>query len=159
MKSTPDLCDAYEGGIAALDPMFTNYGGREAFSGPCATVKCFEDNSRIKELVATPGEGRVIVVDGGGSLRRALVGDMVAATALSNGWVGFIVYGCIRDVEMLATMDIGLQALASHPIKTDKKGVGELDVPVTFAGVTIHPGDFIAADDNGIVVSPVPLEV
>jgi regulator of ribonuclease activity A len=159
MKSTPDLCDDYAGGIAALDPVFTTYGGRTAFSGLCVTVKCFEDNSKVKALAGTPGLNRVMVVDGGGSLRRALLGDMIAATALANGWAGFVIYGSVRDVDVLAAMDIGVQALAAHPIKTEKKGIGEVDVPVTFAGVTIHPGDFLAADNNGIVVSPIPLDV
>lgn len=159
MKSTPDLCDDYAGGIAALDSVFTNYGGRNAFSGLCVTVKCFEDNSKVKALAGTPGLNRVMVVDGGGSLRCALLGDMIAATALANGWAGFVIYGSVRDVDVLAAMDIGVQALAAHPIKTEKKGIGEVDVPVTFAGVTIHPGDFLAADNNGIVVSPIPLDV
>lgn len=159
MKSTPDICDDYAGGIAVMDPVFTNYGGRNAFSGLCVTVKCFEDNSKVKELAGTPGLGRIMVVDGGGSLRRALLGDMIAATALANGWSGFVIYGSIRDVDVLGAMDIGVQALAAHPIKTDKKGIGEVDVPVTFAGVTVHPGDFVAADNNGIVVAPIPLDV
>ena len=159
MKSTPDLCDAYEGGIAALDPVFANYAGRSAFFGHCVTVKCFEDNSKVKELAGTPGQNRIMVVDGGGSLRRALLGDMIAANALANGWAGFIINGCVRDVDALKSMDLGVQALAAHPIRTDKKGLGEIDVPVTFAGQTIHPGDFIAADNNGIVVSPIVLEV
>ena len=159
MKSTPDLCDVYEGGISVLDPIFTNFGGRERFYGEAVTVKCFEDNSTVKELAGTAGKGRVMVVDGGGSLRRALLGDMVGANALANGWAGFVIYGSIRDVDELGAMDLGVQALATHPMKTEKKGVGDLDVPVTFAGVTNHPGDFVACDNNGIVVSPVALEV
>ena len=159
MKSTPDLCDVYEGGISVLDPMFTNFGGRERFYGEAVTVKCFEDNSAVKELAGTAGKGRVMVVDGGGSLRRALLGDMIGAKALANGWAGSVIYGAIRDVDELGAMDLGVQALATHPMKTEKKGIGDLDVPVTFAGVTIHPGDFVACDNNGIVVSPVALEV
>ena len=159
MKSTPDLCDVYEGGISVLDPIFTNFGGRERFYGEAVTVKCFEDNSTVKELAGTAGKGRVMVVDGGRSLRRALLGDMVGANALANGWAGFVIYGSIRDVDELGAMDLGVQALATHPMKTEKKGIGDLDVPVTFAGVTIHPGDFVACDNNGIVVSPVALEV
>ena len=159
MKSTPDLCDVYEGGISVLDPMLTNFGGRERFYGEAVTVKCFEDNSTVKELAGTAGNGRVMVVDGGGSLRRALLGDMIGAKALANGWAGFVIYGAIRDVDELGGLDLGVQALATHPMKTEKKGIGDLDVPVTFAGVTIHPGDFVACDNNGIVVSPVALEV
>ena len=159
MKSTPDLCDVYEGGISVLDPIFTNFGGRERFYGEAVTVKCFEDNSTVKELAGTAGKGRVMVVDGGRSLRRALLGDMVGANALANRWAGFVIYGSIRDVDELGAIDLGVQALATHPMKAEKKGVGDLDVPVTFAGATIHPGDFVACDSNGIVVSPVALEV
>ena len=101
----------------------------------------------------------MIVVDGGGSLRRALLSDIFAAKALANGWVGFVIYGSIRDVDELGAMDLGVQALAKYPMKTEKKGIGDTDVPVTFAGVTIHPGDFIVCDNNGIVVSPVALDV
>jgi regulator of ribonuclease activity A len=100
-----------------------------------------------------------MVVDGGGSLRRALLGDMIAANALANGWAGFVIYGSIRDVDELGAMDLGVQALATNPMKTEKKGIGDVDVAVTFAGVTIHPGDFIACDNNGIVVSPIALDV
>ncbi len=159
MKSTPDLCDQYGDGLSVLDPIFVGYGGRESFSGTCVTVKCFEDNSKVKALASTPGEGRVMVVDGGGSLRRALLGDMIAAQALANGWSGFIINGAVRDVDVLGGMDLGVFALSAHPMKTDKRDLGDIDVPVTFAGVTVHPGDFIAADNNGIVVSPVVLDV
>ncbi len=157
MKSTPDLCDAYEDGIVVLEPLFTNFGGREWFYGEAVTVKCFEDSSKVKELAGTAGHNRVMVVDGGGSLRRALLGDMIAANALANGWAGSVIYGSIRDVDELGTMDLGVQALATHPMKTE--GVGDVDVPVTFDGVTIHRGDFIACDNNGIVGSPVALDV
>lgn len=159
MKSTPDLCDTYGDGLSVLEPVFVNYGGREAFSGVCVTVKCFEDNSKVKALAATNGESRVMVIDGGGSLRRALLGDMIAAQALANGWSGFVINGAVRDVDALASMDLGVQALGAHPMKTEKRNLGDVDVPVTFAGVTIHPGDFVAADNNGIVVSPVALDV
>ena len=122
-------------------------------------MKCFEDNSKVKELAGTAGHNRVMGVDGGGSLRRALLGDMIAANALANGWAGFVIYGSIRDVDELGAMDLGVRALATHPIKDGKKGVDDVDVPVTCAGVTSHPGDFIACDYNGIVVSPVALDV
>ena len=159
MKSTPDLCDAYEGGISVLEPLFTNFGGRERFYGEVVTVKCFEDNSKVKELAGTAGHNRVMVVDGGGSLRCALLGDMTAAKALANGWTGFVIYGLIRDVDELGAMDLGVQALATNPMKTEKKGIGDVDVAVNFAGVTFHPGDFIACENNGIMVSPVSLDV
>jgi regulator of ribonuclease activity A len=152
-KSTPDLCDDYPELVRVLDPIFSNFGGRERFSGPLVTVKCFEDNSVVKELVGTPGEGRVLVVDAGGSMRRACLGDMLAEQASVNGWAGLVIYGCIRDVDEIIATDIGVQALGTHPMKTDKKGVGELGISVTFAGVTFSLGDYVYADNNGIIVS------
>ena len=154
MKSTPDLCDQYPELVQAVEPMFSNFGGRESFGGQVVTVKCFEDNSRVKELVSTPGEGRVMVVDAGGSMRRACLGDMLAEKASANGWSGIIIYGCIRDVDEIMAIDIGVQALGVHPIKTDKKGIGEIDIAVTFGGVTFNSGDYVYADNNGIIVSP-----
>jgi regulator of ribonuclease activity A len=159
MKSTPDLCDAYEGGIFVLESLFTTFGGRERFYGEVVTVKCFEDNSKVKELAGTAGHNRVMVVDGGGSLRLALLGDMTAANALANGWTELVIYGSIRDLDEIGAMDLGVQALATNPIKSEKKGIGDVDVAVTFAGVTIYPGDFIACDNNAIVVLPVSLDV
>ena len=152
-KSTPDLCDDYPELVRVLDPIFSNFGGRERFSGPLVTVKCFDDNSVVKELVGTPGEGRILVVDAGGSMRRACLGDMLAEQASVNGWAGLIIYGCIRDVDEIMATDIGVQALGTHPMKTDKKGIGELGISVTFAGVTFSLGDYVYADNNGIIVS------
>jgi regulator of ribonuclease activity A len=153
MKSIPDLCDLYPDLVQALEPMFSNYGGRERFGGEIVTVKCFEDNSLVKQLVETDGYGRVMVVDAGGSMRRACLGDMLAEKASANGWSGLVIYGCIRDVDEVMATDIGVQALGVHPIKTDKKGIGETQVNVTFAGVTFVPGDYLYADNNGIIVS------
>ena len=153
MKSIPDLCDLYPDLVHALEPMFSNYGGRERFGGEIVTVKCFEDNSLVKQLVETDGYGRVMVVDAGGSMRRACLGDMLAEKASANGWSGLVIYGCIRDVDEGMATDIGVQALGVHPIKTDKKGIGETQVNVTFAGVTFVPGDYLYADNNGIIVS------
>lgn len=157
-KSTPDLCDDYPELVRVLDPIFSNFGGRERFGGPVVTVKCFEDNSVVKELVGTPGEGRVLVVDAGGSMRRACLGDMLAEQASVNGWAGLVIYGCIRDVDEIMATDIGVQALGIHPMKTDKKGIGELGISVTFAGVTFSLGDYVYADNNGIIVSSRPLD-
>jgi regulator of ribonuclease activity A len=140
--------------VQAVEPMFSNFGGRESFGGQVVTVKCFEDNSRVKELVSTPGGGRVMVVDAGGSMRRACLGDMLAEKASANGWSGIIIYGCVRDVDEIMATDIGVQALGVHPIKTDKKGIGEIDITVTFGGVTFNSGDYVYADNNGIIVSP-----
>lgn len=149
---TPDLCDKYPH-VAVVDPMFSNFGGHDSFGGEIVTIKCFEDNSLVKEQVEKDGHGKVMVVDGGGSLRRAMLGDMLAEKAARNGWEGIIIYGCVRDVDVLIQTPLGIQALASHPMKTDKRGIGDLNVPVTFAGVTFTPGEFVYADNNGIIVS------
>lgn len=157
--SLPDLCDAFADEVAVLEPMFSDFGGVDAFGGPVVTVKCFEDNSLVAEQVALPGKGRVLVVDGGGSMRCALLGDNLAQKAADQGWAGILVYGCVRDVEILADIRVGVQALAAHPRKSVKKGIGELDVAVTFAGVTIRPGDYLYADANGVLCSPRPLSL
>jgi len=154
---TPDLCDDYPE-IQAVEPGFRNFGGLDNFGGEIVTVKCFEDNSVVKEQVALPGHGKVMVVDGGGSMRAALLGDMLADKAVSNGWAGLVIYGCIRDVDVIGKTDLGVQALGTHPRKTEKHGVGQLNVPVTFGGVTFHPGHYVYADNNGIVVSETPLK-
>lgn len=151
---TCDLCDDHADVVRVCEPMFSNFGGISAFGGAMVTVKCFEDNSRVKELLATPGNGRVLVVDGGGSLRCALLGDLIADSAVSNGWAGVIVYGCIRDVDAIAELDLGVQALASIPLKSVRKGVGEVDVPVTFGGITFRPGEYVYADNNGVITAP-----
>lgn len=150
--STPDLCDEYPDRVRVLEPLLRNFGGREAFDGPAVTVKVHEDNSLVKDLAASPGEGRVIVVDGGGSLRRALLGDQVAQQAADNGWAGLVIYGAVRDVEVLRTIALGVQAIAPVPVKTQKRGIGDRDIPVTFGGVTFHPGEHVYADANGVVV-------
>lgn len=154
---TPDLCDAYADRVQVLEPMFSNFGGRDSFGGQMVTIKCFEDNSLVREQVELDGTGKVLVVDGGGSLRRALLGDMLAEKAAKHGWEGLVIYGCVRDVDVLAQTNVGVQALASHPMKTDKRGIGDLNVPVTFAGVTFRPGEYVYADNNGVIVSPSPL--
>ncbi len=155
--STPDLCDQYPDTVRVLEPVFKNYGGKTSFGGEIVTIKCFEDNSRVKETAATPGRGKVMVVDGGGSLKKALLGDLIAEDALNNGWEGFIIYGCIRDVDPIGNMQIGVKALNSVPLKTQRKGVGEIDVQISFAGATINPGEYIYADRTGIITSPEPL--
>ena len=149
---TPDLCDAHPE-VQVVEPMFGNFGGREAFGGEIVTVKCFEDNSVVKEQVAKPGKGNVMVVDGGGSMRAALLGDMLADQAVENGWEGLLIYGCIRDVDAIGETDLGVQALGTYPRKTEKRGLGDLNVPVTFGGVTFQPGHYVYADNNGVVVS------
>ena len=159
--STCDLCDVHKGdesgAFRVLPPVFHHYGGKEAFSGPVATVKCFEDNSLVKAAIETPGQGRVLVVDGGGTLRRALVGGNVAATAAKNGWAGIVVYGAVRDVAELRETPMGLRALALMPLPTEKRGEGQSEVPVQVAGVWVRPGDWLYADADGIVVGARPL--
>ena len=140
---------------------FFSYGGQSNFGGEIVTVKCFEDNSRVKELLATHGKkdgnAKVLVVDGGGSMRCALLGDMIAQSAVDNGWAGVIIYGCVRDVDALATLDLGVQALASIPQKSNRKGLGEINVALDFGGLLIESGMFVYADNNGILVSDVSL--
>lgn len=158
---TPDLCDQFEAelgkSVRVVAPMFRHYGGRKAFSGRIATLKLFEDNSLVRTAFAEDGKGKVLVVDGGGSLRCALVGDQLAILAQKNGWEGVVVYGCIRDSADIAGIDIGVRALDTHPQKSIKRNVGERDVAVTFGGVTFHPGEYLYADEDGVLVAAQPL--
>ena len=156
---TPDLCDAYPELVQAVEPMFSNYGGVDSFGGEIVTVKCFEDNSKVKELVDEPGNGKVMVVDAGGSFRCAMLGDMLAEKAVKNGWAGIIMYGCVRDVDVLTELELGVQALGSHPMKSLKKGIGEVGIDVTFGGVTFRQGQYVYADNNGVITSPEPLKM
>ena len=151
--STPDLCDNFPALDRVVEPMFINFGGTATFGGEIITVKCFEDNSLVKENASKPGYGKVMVVDGGCSLRRALLGDLIAKDAVKNGWEGFIIYGCIRDVDIINRLDVGVHALDTVPLKTEKKGIGELNIAVTFGGVTFRPGEYVYADNNGVIVS------
>jgi len=154
MPSTPDLCDAHpEDARVVIGLHWNSYGARKSFGGPVSTVKCHEDNSRVKELVHMPGSGRVLVVDGGGSLRHALIGDLLAAKARDNGWAGVVIHGACRDVEVLATIDVGVLALGAVPIKSVRNGEGRVDVPVTIGGVIIRPGNYLYADPNGVIVA------
>ncbi|MFP5383565.1 MAG: ribonuclease E activity regulator RraA [Gammaproteobacteria bacterium] len=150
---TCDLCDENPADVRVCEPMFNQFGGRECFGGEIVTVKCFEDNSRVKETLATPGAGKVLVVDGGGSLRCALLGDLIGEDAVKNGWEGVIVHGCVRDVDALGTLDLGVQAIASIPLKSVRRGEGQKDIDVTFGGVTFNPGEYVYADNNGVIVS------
>ena len=154
---TADLCDQHEGKVRVVAPMFQSFGKRRAFGGPIATVKCFEDNSLVRSALEGPGAGRVLVIDGGGSVRCAMVGDQLARLAAVNGWVGIVVYGCIRDSRAMNEMDIGVRALGTHPLKSVKKGAGDRDIPVTFGGVTFVPGQHLYADEDGIIVAEAPL--
>ena len=157
--STADLYDKYEESLQIARPIFNDYGGKKAFFGPMATVKVFEDNSLVKEALAEPGQGKVLIVDGGASLRCALAGDRLARMGRENGWAGIIVYGCIRDSGVIAAMDIGLKALNTNPRKSVKQGCGERDIPLYFADVCFEPGRYVYADRDGIALSSARLEL
>ena len=150
MTATADLLDEHPD-AAVSTVAFRQFGGVASFDGAIATVRCFEDNVLVKQRVAEPGAGRVLVVDGGGSLRVALVGDNIAGLAHENGWAGLIINGCVRDSAALRELAIGIKALGTHPKPSSKNGDGELDVPVTFGGVTFHPGARVVSDDDGVV--------
>ncbi len=154
---TPDLCDEFEAelgrSVRVVAPMFQRYGGRNSFSGEIVTLKVFEDHSLVCEAFAGDGSGKVLVIDGGGSLRCALVGDQLAILAHKNYWEGVVVYGCIRDSGDINGIDIGVRALNTHPQKSIKKGAGDRDIAVTFGGVTFNPGEFVYADADGVLVS------
>lgn len=152
-RKTADLCDDFSDQLSIVEPGFQHYGGKQMFSGQISTIKCFEDNSKVREQVSTPGNGRVLVVDAGGSKRCAMLGDLLAAKAVENGWSGVIMYSLIRDCAEIGTMQLGVMALGTHPLKSEKKNLGEVDIPVTFGGVTFTPGEWLYADEDGIVVS------
>ncbi len=152
-----DLCDAHEsdtsGAFRVLPPVFRDFGAAARFTGPVATLRCIEDNSRIREAVNSPGEGRVLVVEGGGSVRRALVGGNLARAAAKNGWAGIVVDGAVRDAAELADAGIGIKALALMPLRSVKHGEGQRDLAIHVQGVAVRPGDWLYADADGIVVS------
>lgn len=150
---TTDLCDAYEGTVEVCEPMFRSFGGRRRFAGPVSTISCFEDNSRVREAVHEPGLGRVLVVDGGGSRQCALLGDLLAAKAVENGWSGVVVHGCVRDTAVLGSLDLGVLAIDAHPQRSKKRGEGHRDVTVRFGGVSFHPGAWVYADEDGMIVT------
>lgn len=150
---TADLCDEYTESLQICEPGFSHFGGRSRFFGQISTIKCFEDNSLVRDAVGEPGEGRVLVVDAGGSLRCAMLGDLLAAKAAANGWSGILMNGLIRDSVEIAQMDLGVMALGTYPLKSVKRGLGERDVVVRFAGVNFVPGEYLYADEDGIVCS------
>ncbi len=150
--NTCDLCDRFEDRARVLELPLRDYGGRIAFSGTVSTVKALEDNSLVREAVGEAGSGRVLVIDGGGSLRRAMLGDMLAEKAVANGWSGVLVHGAIRDSAAIGALGLGVKALGTCPRRTDKLGQGLRDVPVTFGGLVIAPGQWLAADGDGVVL-------
>ena len=151
-SSTADLYDELGEDLQSVSLQFQNLGGKQAFSGPVRTVKCHEDNALLRSVLSSPGEGAVLVVDGGGSLERALMGDMIADIAVGNGWSGVIINGAVRDRAVLADLPLGIKALGSNPRKSTKTGAGEVDVPVTIGGVVFEPGAMVHADLDGILV-------
>jgi len=151
---TADLCDEHSETIQIALPGMLSYGGKARFSGRIVTLKLFEDNSLLRDMLSNGGEGQVIVVDGGGSMRCALLGDMLASNAVNNSWGGLVINGCIRDSADIAKMNIGIRALGTHPLKSVKRGNGEVNVPVSFSNVEFIPGDYLYADEDGIIVAP-----
>ncbi|MGI2064734.1 putative 4-hydroxy-4-methyl-2-oxoglutarate aldolase [Shewanella sp. MF08487] len=149
----PDLFDHYPSKLQLLPLAFKPFGGKPLFWGEIVTVKCFEDNSKVKEVLAQNGQGKVLVVDGGGSCRQALLGDLIAQSALDNGWQGVVINGFVRDVMRIKTFNLGVYALGAVPIKTEKRDQGEINVPVDLGGVMVKPGMQLYADENGIAVS------
>jgi regulator of ribonuclease activity A len=154
---TADLCDAHSDKLQIAEPGFRSFGGHSRFHGEIITVKLFEDNSLVRETLGLPGHGKVLVVDGGASRRCALLGDLLAASAVENRWSGILVNGCIRDSADIADMSLGVMALDTHPLKSVKKGIGEMNVPVRFAGVTFRPGEYLYADEDGVILSSTAL--
>ena len=156
LPPTCDLCDRHKadisGAFRVLPPPWLDFGGLAAFQGEVSTVQCFEDNSRVKDAVESPGHGRVLVVDGGGSLRRALLGGNLAAAAAKNGWAGLVIHGAVRDRAELRQALTGIKALASVPMATERRGEGRRDLPIAIHGIAIRPGDWLVADEDGIVV-------
>jgi regulator of ribonuclease activity A len=151
--TTADLCDAFAPSVQPAQPLFQDYGGVRRFAGPIETLRVFEDNALVRQVLETPGQGRVLVLDGGGSLRSALVGGRLAALARENGWAGLIVNGCIRDSVETRRIPVGIKALNTSPMRSGKNGAGDRGVPVSFAGVTFSPGHFVYADEDGVVVA------
>jgi regulator of ribonuclease activity A len=151
-RPTADLVDDIGPEVRSCDVQFRQFGARTQFAGPISTVRCVEDNALLKSVLSTPGEGGVLVIDGGGSVHTALVGDLIAELARSNDWAGLIVHGAIRDASALRDIDLGIKALGTNPRKSTKTGAGERDVTVSFGGVEFVPGDIAYSDDDGIVV-------
>ena len=153
MFNTVDLCDQFTAELQIVQPLFRDFGARKQFSGQAATLKCFEDNSKVRECVKEAGNGRVLVVDAGGSFRCAMLGDQLAKLAMNNGWSGIVMYGCVRDTKQLATFDLGIKALAPMPARSEKRGEGIRDIEVAIPGAVVAPGNWVYADEDGIVIA------
>jgi regulator of ribonuclease activity A len=157
--NTTELCSIYTDLVDVVEPMFSNYGGRCSFGGQVVTVKCFESNGLIEQLASTNGEGKVMVIDGGGSTRRALLNNFIAEVAAENGWEGIVCYGSVCNVDALEDIDIGIQSLVPIPVGASNDDAGESDLAINFGGVTFLPDDYLYADNTGIILSPDPLDI
>ena len=155
--ATADLCDEHGATVEVAESLFRDFGGRPSFAGPIRTVKVFEDNTLVRAALEQPGDGAVLVVDGGGSIRCALVGDQLAVLAANNGWAGLVVNGCIRDCRAMREIAVGVKALGTCPRKSVKRGEGQEQLAVRFAGVTFTPGHYVYADEDGVIVAAAPL--
>jgi len=157
--STADISDNHREKVKATDPIFNDYGARTSFWGEIVTLKIFEDNSFVRKVLSEDGAGKVLVIDGGGSMRCALLGDQLGELAVKNDWEGIIIFGCLRDSEALGKLPLGIKALGTHPFKTDKRNEGQENLSITFAGVTFTPGEYVYCDADGILVSVQKLEI
>lgn len=157
--NTSLLCDIYADTIDVVEPLLTNFGGRSSFAGEVVTIKCFESVGLIYKTLAENGAGKVLLVDGGGSLRRALINANIAELAVENSWEGIVVNGCVREVDLLEELDLGIQAITAIPVGAEDNEIGEVNAPVNFAGVTFLPEDILYADSTGVIISPEPLEI
>lgn len=154
VTSTADLYDEHGEALISCDTQFRQYGGRSRFQGEVVTIRCHEDNAILKQVIREPGAGKVVVVDGDGSLHCAMLGDRMAAIAAANGWEGLIIHGAVRDAAALASTDIGVKALGTNPRRSHKHGAGVKDVPVAFGGAVFAPGTHVVCDEDGVVVLP-----
>ncbi|GGD62612.1 ribonuclease E activity regulator RraA [Lacimicrobium alkaliphilum] len=157
--NTSELCDLFADNVDVVEPMFVSFGGRRSYGGEISTVKCFEDKGLLEKMLAQPGKGKVLLVDGGGSMRRALIDANTAQLAVDNDWEGIVCYGSVRDLDALEDLDIGIHALASIPVSADYEQTGDADIAVNFGGVTFLPEDHLYADSTGIILSPDPLDI
>ena len=157
--NTSELCDLFADSVDLVDPIFGSFGGRYSFGGEITTIKCFEDRGLVDRVLAQPGAGKVLLIDGGGSSRRALFDASSAQIAIDNDWEGVVIYGSVREVDSLAELDIGVLAVAAIPVNAECESIGEVDVPVNFGGVTFLPEDHLYADSTGVILSPEPLDL
>jgi len=157
--NTSELCDLFADSVDVVDPIFASYGGRDSFGGEITTIKCYEDRGLVDRVLAQPGSGKVLLIDGGGSSRRALLDASSAQLAIDNDWEGIVCYGSVREVEALQDFDIGILAVTSIPVNAESESIGDVDVPVNFGGVTFLPEDHLYADSTGVILSPEPLDI